>query len=130
MTPPKLIISTPNAPAPVGPYNQAIQAGQLLFVAGQVPLDAVTGKLIPETDVAAQTEQVMKNIQAILVAAGTDLASVVKTTVFLADLADYPAMNQVYGHYFPNETAPARSCVQVARLPLDVRVEIECIAIV
>lgn len=126
----KEIIRTDAAPAPVGPYNQAIRAtGSLLFVAGQIPLDAQTGGLVGGDDVAAQTEQVMINLEAILKAAGLDWKDVVKTTVFLADLGDFVAMNEVYARYFPEGYAPARACVEVARLPKDVRVEIDCIAV-
>lgn len=114
----------------MGPYNQAIRAaGSFLFVAGQIPLDPKTGALVGGEDVAAQTEQVMANIQAILAAAGLAWGDVVKTTVFLADLADFGAMNAVYAQYFLEGDAPARACVEVSRLPKDVRVEIDCIAV-
>lgn len=122
------VIRTDKAPAPVGPYNQAIAApGPFLFVAGQIPLDPVTGEIV-SGEISAQTEQVMANIEGILTAAGANWSNVVKTTVFLSDLANFGAMNQVYARYFPPETAPARACVEVARLPKDVLVEIECIA--
>jgi 2-iminobutanoate/2-iminopropanoate deaminase len=125
------VIKTDRAPAPVGPYNQAIAAtGTLLFVAGQVAIDPSTNALLPTDDIAQQTEQVMANLQAILEAAGVTFKHVVKTTVFLKDMNDFAAMNAVYGRYFDNETAPARACVEVARLPKDVRVEIDCIAVV
>lgn len=125
------IIQTHQAPAPVGPYNQAVKAmGQLVFVAGQIPLDPQTGTIVGEGDVVLQTEQVIANLQAILAAAGASFEQVVKTTVFLADMNDFAAMNGVYAKYFAEETAPARACVEVARLPKDVRVEIECIAVV
>jgi len=124
------IIQTKAAPAPVGPYNQAIAAsGRMLFVAGQIALDPATGALIGGEDVAQQTEQVMANLQAILEAGGSSFAQVVKTTVFLADMNDFAAMNVVYARYFDEATAPARACVEVARLPKDVKVEIDCIAI-
>jgi 2-iminobutanoate/2-iminopropanoate deaminase len=124
------IIRTEHAPAPVGPYNQAIVAsGELVFVAGQIPLDPKTGELVGGEDVAQQTEQVLTNLKAILQAAGVTLGEVVKTTVFLADMNDFAAMNAVYARYFEEATAPARACVEVARLPKDVRVEIECIAV-
>lgn len=124
------IIQTDNAPAPVGPYNQAIVAtGALMFVAGQIPLDPKTGQLVGGDDVAAQTAQAIANLTAILEAGGASLASVVKTTVFLKDMNDFAAMNAVYGKYFGEENAPARACVEVARLPKDVRVEVECIAV-
>ena len=125
------VIQTDQAPAPVGPYNQAIAAtGQMLFVAGQIPLDPKSGAMVGDGDVAQQTEQVMKNLSAILSAAGASFDSVVKTTVFLADMNDFAAMNTVYAQYFDEATAPARACVQAARLPKDVSVEIECIAMV
>jgi 2-iminobutanoate/2-iminopropanoate deaminase len=122
------VIRTDSAPAPVGPYNQAIAAaGQMLFVAGQIPLDPSTGEIVGR-DVTKQTERVMANLEAILTAAGTKFEDVVKTTVFLADMNDFAAMNAVYAKYFDEATAPARACVQVSRLPKDVLVEIECIA--
>lgn len=125
------VIQTDQAPAPVGPYNQAIVAtGQMLFVAGQIPLDPQSGAMVGEGDIAQQTEQVMKNLSAILSVAGASFESVVKTTVFLADMNDFAAMNAVYAKYFDESTAPARACVQAARLPKDVSVEIECIAII
>jgi 2-iminobutanoate/2-iminopropanoate deaminase len=122
------IIRTENAPAPVGPYNQAIAAsGKFLFISGQIPLDPQTGAIVG-TNIGAQTKQVMKNIEAILAEAGASWQNVVKTTVFLLDLADFASMNQIYADYFP-EIAPARACVEVSRLPKDVLVEIECIAV-
>lgn len=123
------IIRTDNAPAPVGPYNQAIAANGFLFVAGQIPLDPATGELVGGDDIALQTERVMTNLQGILEAAGAGWESVVKTSVFLSDLQNFTAMNSVYANYFPSETAPARACVEVSRLPKDVLVEIECIAV-
>lgn len=124
------IIRTEQAPAPVGPYNQAVKAsGQMIFVAGQIPLDPQTGAMVGEGDVAQQTEQVIANLQAILTAGGATFEQVVKTTVFLADMNDFAAMNAVYAKYFSEATAPARACVEVARLPKDVRVEIDCIAV-
>ncbi len=123
------IIQTENAPAPVGPYNQAIAAtGQFIFVAGQIPLHPKTGEIVGE-DVAQQTEQAIANLTAILTAAGVTLEDVVKTTVFLKDMQDFAAMNVVYGKYFEEAIAPARACVEVSRLPKDVRVEIDCIAV-
>jgi len=123
------VIRTDLAPAPVGPYNQAIAAsGQMVFVAGQIALDPSTGKIVGDQDVVKQTEQVMANLKAILTAAGAKFQDVVKTTVFLADMNDFAAMNAVYAQYFDEATAPARACVQVARLPKDVLVEIDCIA--
>lgn len=124
------IIQTDQAPAPVGPYNQGIVAtGAMLFVAGQIPLDAKTGELVGTT-VAEQTERVLQNLTAVVKAAGADLTQVVKTSVFLKDMNDFAAMNQVYAEHFGDESAPARACVEVARLPKDVLVEIECIAMV
>ncbi len=124
------VIRTEGAPAPVGPYNQAIAAtGQMIFVAGQIPLEPQTGKIVGSGDIAKQTQQVMANIEAILKAAGASWENVVKTTVFLTDLENFAAMNQVYAQYFNEETAPARACVEVSRLPKDVLVEIECIAV-
>ncbi|NHC36098.1 RidA family protein [Scytonema millei] len=123
------IIRTDAAPAPVGPYNQAIAAsGQMVFVAGQIPLDPQSGEIIGTGDVTAQTKQVMANLEAILAAAGAKFQDVVKTTVFLKDMNDFAAMNGVYAQYFDEANAPARACVQVSRLPKDVLVEIECIA--
>ncbi|MGB5632166.1 MAG: RidA family protein [Waterburya sp.] len=127
----KKVIRTDKAPAPVGPYNQAIAtSGEILFVAGQIPLDPQSGKIIGEGDIAAQTKQVMTNIEAILTEAGATWDRVVKTSVFLSDLANFTPMNQVYAEYFAEETAPARACVEVSRLPKDVLVEIECIAVI
>lgn len=126
----KKVIRTDLAPAPVGPYNQAIAtSGQMLFVAGQVPLDPQSGKVVGE-DITAQTQQVMTNIEAILTEAGAGWNNVVKTSVFLTDLANFSPMNQVYAKYFAEDTAPARACVEVSRLPKDVLVEIECIAVI
>lgn len=125
------VIHTEGAPAPVGPYNQAIAAsGQIVFVAGQIPLDPSTGEIVGANDVVKQTEQVMANLEAILTAAGAKTQDVAKTTVFLADMNDFAAMNGVYARYFDEASAPARACVQVSRLPKDVLVEIECIAVV
>jgi 2-iminobutanoate/2-iminopropanoate deaminase len=125
----KKVIRTEKAPAPVGPYNQAIAAtGQMIFVAGQIPLNPSTGEIVGGGDVTKQTQQVMTNLEAILIAAGAEFQDVVKTTVFLADMNDFTAMNTVYAQYFDEATAPARACVQVSRLPKDVLVEIECIA--
>lgn len=127
----KKVIRTDKAPAPVGPYNQAIAtSGQMLFVAGQIPLDPQSGEIVGSGDISAQTKQVMTNLEAILTEAGTNWNNVVKTSVFLTDLANFVTMNQVYAQYFEEETAPARACVEVSRLPKDVLVEIECIALV
>jgi 2-iminobutanoate/2-iminopropanoate deaminase len=119
-------IQTDQAPAAIGPYSQAIVAGELVFTAGQIALDPATMK-IEEGDIAAQTERVMTNLRAILENAGASLSSVVKTTVFLLDMNEFSAMNEVYGRHF-GDHKPARSTVQAARLPRDVRVEIEAIA--
>ncbi|MBW4595625.1 MAG: RidA family protein [Brasilonema angustatum HA4187-MV1] len=125
------VIRTNQAPAPVGPYNQAIVAsGEMIFVAGQIPLDPSTGKIVGEGNVTGQTQQVMANLEAILTSAGASFEDVVKTTVFLADMNDFAAVNAVYAKYFDEATAPARACVQVSRLPKDVLVEIECIAVI
>ncbi|MBW4580402.1 MAG: RidA family protein [Tildeniella nuda ZEHNDER 1965/U140] len=127
---PREIIRTDRAPAPVGPYNQAIVAsGRFIFVAGQIPLSPTTGEIVG-ADVAAQTEQVFANLKAILDAGGATLTDVAKTTVFLKDMNDFAAMNAVYAKHFDAAIAPARACVEVARLPKDVLVEIECIAVV
>ncbi len=121
-------IHTPHAPLPVGPYQQAIQAqGTWIFLSGQIPLDT-QGQVVGD-DIVIQTRQVMANLGAVLKAAGCDWHHVVKTTIYLIDLGDLALMNQVYGEYFANGYAPARSCVQVARLPKDVRVEIDGIAL-
>ncbi|MEO1394299.1 MAG: RidA family protein [Cyanobacteria bacterium J06634_5] len=124
------IIQTDQAPAPVGPYNQAVAAsGTMLFVAGQIPLDAATGTLVGDT-VAEQTEKVLQNLAAVVKAGGSELSQVVKTSVFLKDMNDFAAMNEVYAKHFGDQDAPARACVEVARLPKDVLVEIECIAMI
>jgi 2-iminobutanoate/2-iminopropanoate deaminase len=124
------IIQTDQAPAPLGPYNQGIVAsGAMLFVAGQIPLEASTGQIVGTT-IAEQTEQSLQNLTAVVKAAGSDLSQVVKTSVFLKDMNDFAAMNEVYAKHFGDENAPARACVEVARLPKDVLVEIECIAMV
>ena len=125
------VIRTENAPAPVGPYNQAIAvSGQLVFVAGQIPLNPSNGEIVGEKDIILPTEQVMANLVAVVAAAGAKTEDIVKTTVFLADMNDFAAMNGVYAQYFDAELAPARACVEVSRLPKDVLVEIECIAVV
>jgi len=124
----KEIISTENAPGAIGPYSQAIKANGMLFCSGQIPIDPATGEFV-EGGVAEQTEQVFKNLSAVLEAGGSGLEGVVKTTVFLADMNDFAAMNEVYGKYF-DSNKPARATVQAARLPRDAKVEIECIAVV
>jgi len=121
------IISTQKAPAPVGPYQQAVRSGNLVFTAGQIPIDPQTNQLVTG-GIEDQTERVIQNLKAILEAAGTSLERVVKTTVYLRDMNDFPAMNTIYAGFFHAGTAPARSTVQVARLPKDVAVEIEAIA--
>ena len=120
-------IETKNAPAAIGPYSQAQVVGNLVFTAGQIPLDPASGELITG-GVAEQTERVMQNLAAILEAAGASLRSVVKTTVFLRDMNDFAAMNEVYGRHL-GDHRPARSTVQAARLPRDVAVEIEAVAV-
>ena len=122
----KQVIHTDSAPAAIGPYSQAIQIGDLLFVSGQVPIDPSTGAVV-EGDIKAQAQQSLDNLKAILNAAGTNMGAVVKTTVFLADMNDFAAMNEVYAQFF-QEPFPARSAVQVGRLPKDAKVEIEAIA--
>lgn len=124
----KEIIHTDNAPAAVGPYSQAVKVGNLIYTAGQVALNPATRQLI-DGDITAQTEQVMQNLSAVLTAAGSSLSHVVKTTVFLANMADYAAMNEVYGRYVA-DSPPARSAFQVAALPLGALVEIEMVAVV
>jgi 2-iminobutanoate/2-iminopropanoate deaminase len=119
-------VSTSSAPAAIGPYSQAVRAGSLLFVSGQIPIDPSTGTLV-SGDIAAQTNRVLQNITEILKAAGASLEHVVRTTVYLADMNDFAAMNEVYAGYF-SSPAPARSTVQAARLPKDARVEIDVIA--
>lgn len=124
----KQIISTDAAPKAIGPYSQAVVHNGLVFCSGQIPLDPATNQLI-DGDVAAQTARVLDNLKAVLEAAGSSMGQVLKTTVFLKDMGDFPKMNEVYGHYF-GEQPPARATVEAARLPRDVRVEIECIAAV
>lgn len=125
------VINTDQAPAPVGPYNQAIAAsGQFIFVAGQIAIDPRLGDVVYTDDVVKQTEQVIANLEAILTASGATFQNVVKTTVFLASMNDFAAVNAVYAKYFPEDTAPARACVEVSRLPKNVLVEIDCIAVI
>jgi 2-iminobutanoate/2-iminopropanoate deaminase len=124
----KKIIATQNAPAAVGPYSQGVMVGDMVFTAGQIAIDPATGKIV-EGAIVEQTHQVMRNLQAILVAAGTSLDNVAKTTVFLQDMDDFKEMNQVYSRYFEGDP-PARSTVQVSKLPLGVLVEIEAIALI
>ena len=122
----KQAISTPMAPAAIGPYSQAIRSGNLVFLSGQIPLDPQTGNIV-EGDAAVQTARVLQNLSAILEAAGSSLAQVVKTTVYLKNLADFGMMNEVYARFF-DDTPPARATVEVARLPRNVSVEIDLIA--
>ena len=123
----KKIITAPDAPAAIGPYAHAVQAGSMVYTSGQIALDPTTGKKI-EGDIEAETGQVLENLKAVLNAAGTGFANVVKTTVFLTDLADFTRVNSIYAEAFP-ENPPARSCIQVAALPAGARVEIEAVAI-
>ena len=123
----RTVVSTELAPKAIGPYSQAIRVNGLVFCAGQTPIDPAVGQLV-EGDVQAQTRRVLQNLSAILEAAGTSLAKVVKTTVFLTDMANFKAMNEVYAEFFP-EHPPARSTIAVAGLPLGASVEIECIAL-
>jgi 2-iminobutanoate/2-iminopropanoate deaminase len=125
---PHQIIFSDQAPAPIGPYSQAIKAGNTVYVSGQIPLDA-TGQLVGAGDVSAQTHQVLKNLTAVLAAAGLALIDVVKCSIFVKDLGNFATINQIYGTYFDEATAPARETVEVSRLPRDVEVEISCIAV-
>jgi 2-iminobutanoate/2-iminopropanoate deaminase len=121
------VVATADAPKAIGPYSQAIIANGFVFAAGQIPLDPATMEIVAG-DITAQTERVMENLAAVLAAAGTSFSRVVKTTCFLADLADFQGFNAVYGRYFP-EAPPPRSTVQVAALPRGAKVEVECIAL-
>lgn len=123
---PKQIIATKEAPAAIGPYSQAVRAGDLLFLSGQIPLDPATGEL-ERGDIAAQTKRVMENLRAVLAAAGAGFDAVVRSTIYLTDLAHFAKVNEVYGNYFPS-TPPARATVQVAALPRGAGVEIDVIA--
>jgi len=124
----KRIVKTDQAPSAIGPYSQAVVANGFVFAAGQVPLDPRTGQIVPG-DARIQTKRVMENLKAVLTAAGSSMDRVVKTTVFLVNLNDFGVMNEIYGEYFPEEP-PARSTVQVAKLPREAVVEIEVIALV
>jgi len=124
----KKIVATEKAPKAIGPYSQAVLHNGLAFLSGQIPLDPATGQMV-EGDIAAQTARVLENLQSVLEACGSGLDAVVKTTVFLKDMAEFAKMNEVYGGYF-TQNPPARSTVEAARLPRDVRVEIDAIAIV
>ena len=121
-------ITTSAAPAPVGPYNQAVLAGGWLYCSGQIPLDPDTGAMVGNGDVAAETRQVLKNLTAVLQEAGATPTQVVRTTVFLADLGDFQTVNELYAEVFGDGVSPARACVQVAALPKGARVEIDCVA--
>ncbi len=121
-------ISTPHAPAAIGPYSQAIRSGQFIYTSGQIPLDPVSGEIVG-TDIQSQTHRVLQNLQAVLQGGGASLKSVVKTTVFLIHMSDFQAMNEIYASYF-GSVAPARSTVAVAELPRQALVEIECVALV
>ena len=123
----KSVVATEQAPAAIGPYSQAIKAGEFVFTSGVIPLDPVSGDVVG-TDITAQTERVMASLKAVLEAAGSSLANVVKTTCFLQDLADFAAFNAVYSQSFTSEP-PARSTVQVAKLPREVLVEVEAVAL-
>ena len=123
----KEIISTKSAPVPVGPYSQAVKVGEFIYVSGQVSMDSSTGKLVGAS-IEDQTRQCLENIKAILEVAGSSIDSVVKVSVFIKDMDEFQEMNKIYGQYF-TKNFPARSCVQVAKLPLDVKVEIEVIAL-
>tara|TARA_R110000868_G_scaffold212709_2_gene462622 strand:- start:16730 stop:17110 length:381 start_codon:yes stop_codon:yes gene_type:complete len=124
----KKIINTPNAPAPIGPYNQAILTGNTLYISGQIPINPKTGHLV-EGDIQLETKQSMENLKAILTEAGMTFENVVKTSIFVKDMHQFTAINEVYGSYFNVETAPARETVEVANLPKFVNVEISMIAI-
>ncbi len=123
----KKIIHTHEAPAPIGPYSQAVRMGNTVYTSGQIAIDPKTGSLI-QGSIADETHQVMRNMQAVLEAAGFGFEQVLKSTIFITNMDDFGAINEVYGSYFDSETAPARETVQVARLPKDVRVEISMIA--
>lgn len=121
------VINTPEAPEPIGPYNQAVRAGDLLFISGQIPADPATGRIVTG-DISTETHQVMRNLKAILRAAGLDFPQVVKSTIFVTDLANFGIVNEIYGQYFSQGQFPARETVQVAALPKGVQVEISMIA--
>lgn len=127
----KKVIQTDKAPNPVGPYNQAIAAqGEMIFVSGQIAIDPATNELVHQGDVVKQTELVMSNLSAVLAAAGATFADAVRMTIFLKDMNDFATVNEVYAKSFDPESAPARAAVEVARLPKDVLVEIDCIAVI
>lgn len=122
-------VITASAPAPVGPYNQAVKAGGLLYCSGQIALDPATGLMVGAGDVEAETRQVLSNLQAVLEAGGSSPGQVLRTTVFLADLGDFARVNAIYAEVFSDGVSPARACVEVAALPKGARVEIDCIAL-
>ena len=122
-------VITASAPAPVGPYNQAVKAGGLLYCSGQIALDPATGLMVGAGDVEAETRQVLRNLQAVLEAGGSSPGQVLRTTVFLADLGDFARVNPIYAELFSDGVSPARACVEVAALPKGARVEIDCIAL-
>ncbi|UOQ75441.1 RidA family protein [Hymenobacter sp. 5516J-16] len=123
------IVYSAQAPAPIGPYSQAIQAGNTVYVSGQIALDSDTGQLVGDGDVVQETHQVMRNLQAVLEAAGYTLRDIVKCSIFVKDLGNFGLINEIYGSYFSADYAPARETVEVSRLPKDVQVEISCIAV-
>jgi 2-iminobutanoate/2-iminopropanoate deaminase len=123
----KTVINTQDAPAPIGPYNQAIIAGNFVFVSGQIPMNPLTGELVLD-DIKTETKQVMENIKAILTGAGIDFSNIVKTSIFLTDMQNFAQVNEIYGNYF-KDNFPARETIQVAGLPKNVNVEISVIAI-
>lgn len=122
-----MVVYSDKAPEPIGPYSQAIQFGNMLFVSGQIAIEKASGKIIT-SDIEAETEQVMTNLSEILKSAGADFQNIVKTTIFLKDMNNFPRVNEVYGRYF-KDAPPARETVEVSRLPKDVNVEISCIAL-
>ena len=124
----KKIINTTKAPQPIGPYSQAIKTGNMLFTSGQIAINPITNELVV-SDISSETKQVMENLKAVLAAADYTFDNVIKSTIFIADMNDFAAINTVYGSYFDEKTAPARETVQVARLPKDVNVEISVIAV-
>jgi 2-iminobutanoate/2-iminopropanoate deaminase len=123
------IVYSDQAPAPIGPYSQGIQAGNTVYVSGQIALDSNTGQLVGNGDVAQEAHQVMRNLQAVLQAAGLTLRNVVKCSIFVKDMGNFGLINEIYGSYFEADYAPARETVEVSRLPKDVQVEISCIAV-
>ena len=124
----KTVISTPQAPAAMGQYSQAIRAGNLLFASGQIPIDPASGQLIEDKSIAAQTRRVLTNLQAVVTAAGGSIDNIVKTTVYLKNMSEFGEMNAVYAEFF-HTNPPARATVEVARLPRDVSIEVDCIAV-